>query len=75
MTVVSEDTTADLKRRLAELEERLAVKACERDARHIVHNIRNLDVDYGTKGSLPARDIRCRTRRTCTSGRNTVRAT
>ena len=43
----------------------------DRDARHNVHSVRNLDATWGANGSLSARDIRSRSRRTSASGRNT----
>ena len=49
------------------------LNSCDRDARHSVHSVRSRDVDCGTNGSLSARDIRCRSRRTSASGRNTGR--
>ena len=40
------------------------LKALDRDARHSVHRIENRDGMRGTNGSLSARDIRARSRRT-----------
>jgi hypothetical protein len=49
------------------------LNSCDRDARHNVHSVRSLDETWSANGSLSARDIRSRSRRTSASGRNTGR--
>src|SRR5256885_13294380 len=45
----------------------------ERDARHNVHSNRSRGMGRGTKGSLSARDIHFRSRRTSARGKNAGR--